>query len=91
MVLEITVRDREALQLWFFGADDDPAYERRNARKREKAAARARKSRAARSTGRPRSRPALDLSPEAKEPAFENKIPRASDVAARHAKIRHAL
>jgi hypothetical protein len=65
-VLEIGVRDREALHLWFFGADDDPAYERRNARKREKAAARARKSRAARSTGRPRGRPALDLSPEEK-------------------------
>lgn len=63
-VLEISVRDREALQLWFFGADDDPHFEKRLQLKREKAAARARKFRADHSTGRPRGRPALDLSPE---------------------------
>ncbi|WP_156438443.1 hypothetical protein [Bradyrhizobium valentinum] len=64
MVLEITVRDREALQLWFFGADDDPHFEQRIKLKRAKGAARARKCRAARSTGRKRGRPALELSPE---------------------------
>lgn len=65
-VLEIGVRDREHLQLWFFGADDDPNYDHRQELKRAKDAARKRKSRAARSTGRLRGRPSLDLSPEAK-------------------------
>ena len=65
-VLEIGVRDREHLRLWFFGADDDPNYDHRQQLKRAKDAARKRKSRAARSTGRPRGRPSLDLSPEAK-------------------------
>ncbi|NOJ43303.1 hypothetical protein [Bradyrhizobium australiense] len=63
-VLEIGVRDREALRLWFFGADDDPNYQRRQELKRAKDAARKRKSRVAHNTGRPRGRPPLDLSPE---------------------------
>jgi hypothetical protein len=46
-VLEISVRDREAHCFRFFGAMDDPNYEIRHAVKREKAAARARKYRAA--------------------------------------------
>jgi hypothetical protein len=29
MVLGITVRDRQALELWFFGACDGPDFERR--------------------------------------------------------------
>lgn len=61
MVLEITVRDREALQLWFLGADDDPHFEHRLKLKRAKGAARARKFRAARSTGRPRGRPKREM------------------------------
>lgn len=46
-VLEITVRDRQAHGFRFFGANDDPNYEIRHAMKRDKAAARARKYRAA--------------------------------------------
>lgn len=56
-VLEIGVSDRSALGLRFVGAADDPNYKIRLMVKREKDAARARKSRAARSTGRPRGRP----------------------------------
>jgi hypothetical protein len=61
-VLEITVHDRETLRLRFIGASDDPNYETRLALKREKAAARGRRFRAAHSTGAKRGRPAL--SPE---------------------------
>src|SRR5206468_1132207 len=64
MVLEITVRDREALKLWFLGADDDPHYEQRLKLKRAKGAARQQRFRAAHATGAKRGRPALQLSPE---------------------------
>jgi hypothetical protein len=64
MVLEVGVRDREALRLWFFGANDDPDYEYRNKAKKAKAAARACKYRALHSTGAKRGRPALKLSEE---------------------------
>jgi hypothetical protein len=63
-VLRVTVRDREALKLWFFGACDDPDYERRLQINREKAAARQRRSRAGRRTGRKPGRPKLNLTPE---------------------------
>ena len=56
-VLEITVRDRSTLRLRFIGASDDPNYEIRLDLKREKGKERARKFRAAHSTGRPRGRP----------------------------------
>jgi hypothetical protein len=56
-VLEITVRDREALHLRFIGADDDPSHELRFSVKREKAAARSRRYRAVNRSGRPRGRP----------------------------------
>jgi hypothetical protein len=65
-VLEITVRVRSTLGLRFIGADDDPNYEIRLGIRKAKAAARARHFRAAHSTGRPRGRPALALSPEEK-------------------------
>jgi hypothetical protein len=63
-VFRITVRDREALKLWFFGACDDPDYESRLQINRDKAAARQRRSRAGRRTGRKPGRPKLDLTPE---------------------------
>jgi hypothetical protein len=63
-VLEISMRDRTALCLRFIGVDDDPNYERRDAMKREKAACRARRYRAAHRTGKTRGRPVLELSPE---------------------------
>ncbi|MGX4804907.1 hypothetical protein [Bradyrhizobium guangdongense] len=65
-VLEIGVSDREAHQLWFIGADNDPNYEHRLKRKREKNAARAKKSRGKNSSGRNPGRPALQLSGEAR-------------------------
>jgi hypothetical protein len=67
MVLEVTVRDCQALQLRFIGACDDPNYEARLGIADAKAAARARKYRAKNSTGRKRGRPALNLSPEEKQ------------------------
>jgi hypothetical protein len=57
VVLEITVRDRSTLGLRFIGAADDPNYEVRHDNKRAKDAERARRSRAARSTGAKRGRP----------------------------------
>ena len=63
-VLEITVRNRDALCLRFIGASDDPNYELRLAAKREKDAARSRRYRAAHSTGSKRGWPALQLSEE---------------------------
>jgi hypothetical protein len=66
-VLEVGVRDREAHQLWFLGADDDPHFEQRIKLKRAKAAARARKYRADRSKGRPCGRPRLDLTESEKK------------------------
>ena len=64
-VLGITVRDRAALGFRHLGACDDPDYSSRHATTREKAAARARKSRAARSIpGAKRGRPTLELSQE---------------------------
>jgi hypothetical protein len=56
-VLGITVRDRTDLGFRFLGASDDHDYKSRRATAKEKAAARARKSRAARSTGAKRGRP----------------------------------
>src|SRR6202000_3036940 len=56
-VLEITVRDHSNLSLRFTGAADDPNYEIRLGIKREKAAARMRRYRAARSPGRRCGRP----------------------------------
>jgi hypothetical protein len=50
-VLEITMRDRSAHGLRFIGAADDPNYEIRGGIKRAKAAERARRYRAAHSTG----------------------------------------
>jgi hypothetical protein len=64
LVLEVGVRDREALRLWFLGADDDPCYEYRNKAEKAKAAARACKYRTLHSTGAKRGRPALQLSEE---------------------------
>jgi hypothetical protein len=58
-VLGIGVADREAHELWFTGCDDDCDYETRVLIKQTKAAMRARRSRAAKSTGRPRGRPRL--------------------------------
>ncbi|MBR0910804.1 hypothetical protein [Bradyrhizobium japonicum] len=66
IVFGITVADRQSFRLRFFGACDDPTYEIRLGIKREKAAARARKHRAAHSAGRKGGRPALDLPPEEK-------------------------
>jgi hypothetical protein len=63
-ILGIGVRDREAHRLWFNGADDDPNYDIRRETQRAKDAAKKRRRRAARSTGAPRGRPALQLSPE---------------------------
>jgi hypothetical protein len=63
-VLEIGWRDIQEHGFRFIGADDDPNYEIRLGLKREKAAARGRKFRAARSTGAKRGRPALQLSEE---------------------------
>jgi hypothetical protein len=57
-VLEVGVCEREANTLWFIGACDDPDYEMRNMVKAAKAMMRARRRRAAKSTGRPRGRPA---------------------------------
>ena len=56
-MLGITVRDRSTLRLRFICADDDPNYDLRNAVKREKNAARNRRYRAARATGRKPGRP----------------------------------
>jgi len=53
-VLEITVADRTTHGFRFLGAMDDPDYEIRLDLKREKAAARARRFRAANRTGQPR-------------------------------------
>jgi hypothetical protein len=63
-VLWIGVRDHEYHGFRFLGANDDPNYEYRNAARLEKAAARARKFRAAHSTGAKRGRPSLQLSEE---------------------------
>ena len=64
-VLEITLHDSQEHGFGrFVGASDDPNYEIRNGLKLEKAAARARKYRAAHSTGAKRGRPALQLSEE---------------------------
>jgi hypothetical protein len=63
IVLEVGVLDRP-ISLQFIGADNDHHYEIRNGIRRAKAAARARKCRAARSTGRPPGRPALQLAEE---------------------------
>jgi hypothetical protein len=60
-VLEISVRDSQTHSLRFVGAHDDPEYQIRAAAKREKNAARARNSRAAKSTGRPRGRPKSEV------------------------------
>jgi hypothetical protein len=65
-VLEISMRDSQALGFRFLGCDDDPTYERRLKIKRAKNAARQKKFRAANSTGAKRGRPALQLSPEDK-------------------------
>jgi hypothetical protein len=60
----ITLRVRIALGLRFIGCVDDPNYELRNGLRREKAAARSRRCRAARSTGAKGGRPPLQLSEE---------------------------
>jgi hypothetical protein len=62
-VLGITMRDRTTLGLRFIGANDDPNYEARLGIAKAKAAARARKSRAARSTGRKPGRPKAETPP----------------------------
>jgi hypothetical protein len=67
MVLGITVRDRQALELWFFGACDGPDFERRLQENRDKAATRQRRSRAGRRTGRQRGRPKLELTADEKK------------------------
>jgi hypothetical protein len=64
MVWDITAHDRDSHALWSFGACDDPDYEWRRNRNLEKDAERKRNERAARSTGRPRGRPRLELTPE---------------------------
>jgi hypothetical protein len=64
MVLEISVSDCLAHGLRFLGSDNDPDYRERHKAKRERNAACQRKRRAARSTGRPCGRPALQLSEE---------------------------
>jgi hypothetical protein len=56
-VLEITVRDRQLHGFRFIGADDDPDYLIRDELKRSKAAERARRYRARKSTGAKRGRP----------------------------------
>ncbi|MCK1618906.1 hypothetical protein IVA96_20155 [Bradyrhizobium sp. 159] len=65
-VLEVSLRISRHLRFRFIGANDDPNYEIRYALKREDAAKRSRKYRAARSTGGKRGRPALKLSEEEK-------------------------
>ncbi|OKO80153.1 hypothetical protein AC629_27880 [Bradyrhizobium sp. NAS80.1] len=61
VTLGITVRDRQTLSLWFVGASDDRNYEMRLGIAKAKAAARARKSRAKNSSGRPPGRPRLEI------------------------------
>ncbi|TFW56257.1 hypothetical protein CT676_35965 [Bradyrhizobium sp. MOS001] len=61
-MLEVSLRISRHLRFRFIGANDDPNYEIRNALKREDAAKRSRKYRAARSTSGKRGRPALQLS-----------------------------
>jgi hypothetical protein len=65
-VLKISVRDLQEHGFKFLGADNDPNYEIRHAVKKEKAAARARKYRASRSTGAKRGRPASATAPRRK-------------------------
>ncbi|QIG94410.1 hypothetical protein [Bradyrhizobium sp. 6(2017)] len=67
VTLEITVTDRTRLGLRFIGACNDLSYEIRLGIRREKNAACQRRRRAEKSTGRPRGRPALNLSPEEKK------------------------
>jgi hypothetical protein len=83
-VLEISVTEREELKAWFLGATDDPDYTKRQDIRRAKNAAKARKRRAANSTGTKGGRPALDLSPE------ERKA-RSNAQAAKRMKRRRAL
>jgi hypothetical protein len=64
MVLDITVADCLAQGFRFLGAADDPDYLERERARLVKKAASARKRRAAKSTGRPRGRPRLDMTPE---------------------------
>jgi hypothetical protein len=56
-VLELSMRDSQALSLRFLGCADDPTFERRLKIKRAKNAACKRKSRAAKRSGRRRGRP----------------------------------
>jgi hypothetical protein len=62
-VLDVGVCEREANSLWFLGACDDADYEIRGMIKNAKAMMRARRRRAAKSTGRPRGRPASATGP----------------------------
>jgi hypothetical protein len=64
IVLRLGIRDSRRLKLWFLGCDDDANYEIRIGLKKAKDAAKKRKRRAERSSGRPGGRPPLDLSPE---------------------------
>jgi hypothetical protein len=64
MVLGISVGDCLTQAFRFLGAADDPDYVARHEAKLARKAASARKRRAAKSSGRPRGRPSLGLSPE---------------------------
>jgi hypothetical protein len=63
----ISARARDRHKLWGFGANDVPNYEWRIQRNLEKDAQRKRDERAAKSTGRPRGRPGLNMTPAEKK------------------------
>jgi hypothetical protein len=71
--LEVTMRDRMTHGFRFIGAEDDPHYDIRNAVKREKNAARNRRYRAARATGRKPGRPKSADVPAWKAAGFNSK------------------
>jgi hypothetical protein len=71
-VLEISVTDRTKHKLWHHGANDDPSYDRRRRDQLDKSAARSRKYRAHKSTGRPRGRPKLEGPPAWKIAGFKS-------------------
>jgi hypothetical protein len=63
-VLDVGVCEREANELWFLGACDDPDYEIRGMIKNAKAMMRGRRRRAAKGTGSKGGRSRLELSPD---------------------------
>jgi hypothetical protein len=64
LTLEVSLADRDRLHLRFIGANDDLNFARRRDAQHEKDAGYARTYRAKHSSGRPRGRPRLELSPE---------------------------